>query len=95
MGAQGARMSVAFAVDCTVLCCSSLHNGAHSNTRDATALETLYALQLDFAIVVVSVVVLTMDALLPGVAWLKGLRVLRALKPLRSTPAPSPAPSKI
>ena len=41
-------------------------------------------LQLDFSIVVVSVVVLALDALLPSVQWLKGLRVLRALKPLRS-----------
>lgn len=39
--------------------------------------------QLDFAIVVVSVIVLMLDRLLPGVQWLKGLRVLRALKPLR------------
>ena len=39
--------------------------------------------QLDFAIVVVSVIVLALDSLLPGVQWLKGLRVLRALKPLR------------
>ena len=46
--------------------------------------ETAYvSMQLDFAIVVVSVVVLALDALLPGVQWLKGLRVLRALKPLR------------
>lgn len=43
-------------------------------------------LQLDFSIVVVSVVVLALDALLPSVQWLKGLRVLRALKPLRSVP---------
>lgn len=28
--------------------------------------------------------VLALDALLPSVQWLKGLRVLRALKPLRS-----------
>ena len=40
-------------------------------------------LQLDFAIVVVSIIVLALDSLLPGVQWLKGLRVLRALKPLR------------
>ena len=39
--------------------------------------------QLDFAIVVVSVIVLALDSLLPGMQWLKGLRVLRALKPLR------------
>ncbi|KAA6417024.1 MAG: voltage-gated ion channel superfamily, partial [Trebouxia sp. A1-2] len=39
---------------------------------------------LDFSIVVVSVVVLALDALLPSVQWLKGLRVLRALKPLRT-----------
>lgn len=41
-------------------------------------------LQLDFSIVVVSIIVLALDSLLPGVQWLKGLRVLRALKPLRS-----------
>jgi len=46
----------------------------------------LGGLQLDFSIVVVSVVVLALDALLPSVQWLKGLRVLRALKPLRSQP---------
>ena len=44
--------------------------------------------QLDFLIVVVSVVVLALDSLLPGVQWLKGLRVLRALKPLRSVSTP-------
>ena len=41
-------------------------------------------LQLDFSIVVVSVVVLILDTLAPNVQWLKALRVLRALKPLRS-----------
>lgn len=46
--------------------------------------DLLCGLQLDFSIVVVSVVVLALDALLPSVQWLKGLRVLRALKPLRS-----------
>ncbi len=46
--------------------------------------DLLSGLQLDFSIVVVSVVVLALDALLPSVQWLKGLRVLRALKPLRS-----------
>ena len=51
-----------------------------SHSGDAYALPV----QLDFAIVVVSVVVLALDSLLPGVQWLKGLRVLRALKPLRS-----------
>ncbi len=48
--------------------------------------DLLCGLQLDFSIVVVSVVVLALDALLPSVQWLKGLRVLRALKPLRSQP---------
>ena len=43
----------------------------------------VHSVQLDFAIVVVSVIVLALDSLLPGVQWLKGLRVLRALKPLR------------
>ena len=46
--------------------------------------DLICGLQLDFSIVVVSVVVLALDALLPSVQWLKGLRVLRALKPLRS-----------
>jgi len=46
--------------------------------------DLLSGLQLDFSIVVVSIVVLALDALLPSVQWLKGLRVLRALKPLRS-----------
>lgn len=45
--------------------------------------QSAVLLQLDFTIVVISVVVLVLDALAPNVQWLKSLRVLRALKPLR------------
>ena len=46
-------------------------------------MENDWCMHLDFMIVVVSLIVLALDSLLPGVQWLKGLRVLRALKPLR------------
>ena len=58
----------------------------HTNRLMPQLPDLLCGLQLDFSIVGVSVVVLALDALLPSVQWLKGLRVLRALKPLRSQP---------
>ena len=63
---------------------SAAHSPLHSFTKQDRAAERLLVLvQLDFSIVVVSIIVLALDSLLPGVQWLKGLRVLRALKPLR------------
>lgn len=43
-------------------------------------------MQLDFFIVLVSALVLALDTLAQKIQFIKGLRVLRALKPLRQAP---------